>query len=354
VRDLDEDKEEEKRAQARKAIESTDPYGIRIEVVHLKAMTIVERDRIQRGEDEPSPAAWKKIAAQFPEETDKEVLLERFKEFWWREELKVMRKMKGEFRKLYGALLFSKGLSAQGIREQIKIITDQIFYELIDEDSKIRSEAREKSGIESKAQPKINADVTFVEVENASFSASRHFARTGGFKNVVVIPFSELRNNPQFRSKAREFIEKNGNNPELQIVIFAPGFRSELRAEDPGLAFFDGVNLFTERKSVQLYTDQKLSIVVDQKREEIGVVHGFSTRILVIGSVPLLSELSRRDTPKLIARPEAFEAVPLLHNLDGKIDWFRFADARGLLNPTRAVLNILNQVLSQLKFAVAA
>ncbi|MBI4373195.1 MAG: hypothetical protein HY585_05695, partial [Candidatus Omnitrophica bacterium] len=116
-----------------------------------------------------------------------------------------------------------------------------------------------------------------------------------------------------------------------------------------------------------LYTPQRLGVayervspqavlsrLVEKMRFAVGA-RGFSTRVIAIGSQDLLSKLARRDTPKLLARPEAIDAALLLFELDGMIDWSRIADSYGLLDPTRATIHFLNQkVLGLLKLAAAA
>ena len=96
------------------------------------------------------------------------------------------------------------------------------------------------------------------------------------------------------------------------------------------------------------------SRLIELKRKEVGA-KGFSTRVVVIGEEAVLTKLARRDTPKLVALPEAFEAALLLFELDGSIDWFRIADSRGILEPTLAIVSTLHQaIMKQMKLAIAA
>ncbi|MBI4373235.1 MAG: hypothetical protein HY585_05895 [Candidatus Omnitrophica bacterium] len=184
-------------------------------------------------------------------------------------------------------------------------------------------------------------------------------------KNRIIIPIDELKRS-ELRDRLLQILKERAGDRSLEIAILVPN-RSELRAERDVLGLFNGRNIFVESSLVQLYTPQRLGVayervspqavlsrLVEKMRLAVGA-RGFSTRVVAIGSKDLLSKLARRDTPKLVARPEAIDAALLLFELDGMIDWSRIADSYGLLDPTRATIHFLNQkVLGLLKLAAAA
>ncbi len=210
-------------------------------------------------------------------------------------------------------------------------------------------------------QARVNHEAARAETRLTSSAA---IAKTTQ-KSRMIVSFESLTHDAELRSELRRVMKANANNEQLEIAILAPEYTFELQAEDMIMSLFRE-NIFVIYKPVQLYTQRRLGLayhgsaaqafnrLIAMKRKDIDA-QGFSSRVIAIADREVLSTLSRRDLPKLIANAGAPEAALLLFQLDGSINWLSVAGPSGIMDPTRSFISFLHQsMLRQLKLAVAA
>ncbi|MBI1978107.1 MAG: hypothetical protein HYS55_05090, partial [Candidatus Omnitrophica bacterium] len=253
----------------------------------------------------------------------------------------------------------------KGVLPTVQVLADQfrVSHQAISD----RIRALKGKGVVLKTKYARRAEVRHIENSPKEVSieaplSPRSEAKRAEAKKRLIIPLAKL-SDAAFQEKFLEVLKQRGKDSNLEFAILATGF--ELQAEREVLALFRERNIFVEY-NVQLFGSERfgqdvkseaalMNRVIELMRKEVGLRgREFSTRVITVGDTRLLERIGRRDTPKLLARPEAIDAALLLFELDGEIDWFKIAP-NGYIDPTRGFIASLEHLrLTSLSFNRAA
>jgi uncharacterized protein len=164
-------------------------------------------------------------------------------------------------------------------------------------------------------------------------------------QNRIAVSLDVLSKNNDLRKELREVLELNRENKALEIAVVST--KNDLVAEREFIRLFNE-NLFLKYRLLQLYGNSRLGFAYEA---DLWVAHNRTTDLLkkkigvngreftshVVTIVETGSQITRRDTPKVLAHKGALQSAMLLFPLEDASRWFELAPD-GVLDPAVAFL----------------